>query len=111
MPVDVVSEGGSQLTRELVLDDGTTILVEVTDVGQGTRGVFDTATKSFASAVDGLHKVATVLHREVTLAMETTAPDSVTVTFGIQISSEAGVIISKATAGATISVSMTWTRS
>jgi hypothetical protein len=98
-----------------VTDDpgGPGVLIEVdapegmVDVGRGER-VVTRAGESLEAMADRVRPMVDGMVRSFREAVD--APDEVRVTFGMTLSSEADVIISRASAAANFQVELTWRR-
>lgn len=97
---------------EMPLEDGSTILVEVTDdeqrlqrVGVGT--VVRDTTETLEGALRRVKPAVTaVLGQMRALA---TPPEKVRLQFGVKLTAEAGVVIARATTEANFTLSLEWT--
>ena len=83
--------------------------------GVGFREVAKTPAELAAESAAAVAKAMDVIRemgQRVTTAAEamTRPPDSVEVSFGIKLDAEAGALIAKASAGASIDVKLTWSR-
>jgi hypothetical protein len=83
--------------------------------GVGFREVAKTPAELAAESAAAVAKAMSVIRemgQRVTTAAEamTRPPDSVEVSFGIKLDAEAGALIAKASAGASIDVKLTWSR-
>ena len=100
---------------EMPLEDGSTILVEVSEDEQrlqrvGRAGtVVREATETLEEALRRVRPAVTAVLKQVRdLA---TPPDKVTVEFGVKLTAEAGVVIAKAASEANFKLSLEWTAS
>ncbi|MFJ8494923.1 CU044_2847 family protein [Streptomyces sp. NPDC094038] len=94
----------------LRLDDGESVLFEITEAAQGPVKAGRTA-----DAVRDLpHRLGTVLRPVAGLARDTLAqlreagPDEVVIEFGLDMSAEAGAVVAKTETGCHLNVTMTW---
>lgn len=74
--------------------------------GRGSETV-ERVTRSFDDSLGGLSEIANSL--QVALQKTITPPDSVTVNFGINFDLSGGIVL-KASGGASLAVTMTWTK-
>ncbi|MEU6064042.1 MULTISPECIES: CU044_2847 family protein [Streptomyces] len=102
---------------EFVLHDGSTVLVRVSDDraespvltrGASASAMIERAEGSFESVMGAVRAVT----RGVAAQVEEFAqrPDSLVVEFGIQLTAQAGAIITAAGASAQLKVSLTWNK-
>lgn len=97
---------------EMPLDDGNTILVEVTDNEQrlqrvGVSTVVRETTETLEAALRRVKPAVTAVLGQVRdLA---TPPEKVKLEFGVKLTAEAGVVIAKATTEANFVLSLEWT--
>jgi hypothetical protein len=106
---------------EFPLEQGGSVLVEVPDASLGsgsrpvTRGlgggeeVARKAQRTFESAVAQIQPAAQVIVDRLRRMEQT--PDSVRVTFGLDLHAEAGAFIAAASTTATFTVELVWTNS
>ena len=97
---------------EFQIDENAVVLVEFgvePGVQQTALSAKDLAKKS-AEALDASMNTINQMARRVTSAVNALAkpPTEVEVAFGIQLKAEAGALIAKAAAGATLDVKLTW---
>ena len=98
---------------EFTIDENAVVVVDFSP-GSGLQSTSlkpeDLAKKS-AEALDAAMNTVHQMATRVTTAMAALAkpPSEVEVTFGIQLEAEAGALIAKASAGATLEVKLTWT--
>lgn len=106
---------------EFPLDEGGTVLVEITEAGAGTsdgpvvRGldggtrVIDQAHQSFEQAIDRVRPAAQALVTRLRTIAD--PPDELNIRFGLDLHAQAGAFIAETGATANFSVEMTWRRS
>ncbi|MBG6063912.1 CU044_2847 family protein [Micromonospora ureilytica] len=104
-------EGAFLLLLEVPLDDGTTILVEIDqpDVGPvkvGREQVVARAAQTLQDALDPIIRMAT----GVTDKLRESDPGQISVAFGVKFTAESGVILSKISAEANLTVTVQWDR-
>jgi hypothetical protein len=97
---------------EMPLEDGSTILVEVSDDEQRLErvGRIGTVVRNSAETLEEALRrvrpaVTAVLNQARSLA---SPPDKVKVEFGVKLTAEAGVVIAKATTEANFKLSLEW---
>jgi NTP-dependent ternary system trypsin peptidase co-occuring protein len=100
---------------EFPLQDGGTVLIEVTDVvagpttrGLGSRGVVEQARQTFDDAVRQVQPAAQALISQLRSLAD--GPDEVGVEFGLELNAEAGAFIASASTTANFKVSLVWRR-
>ncbi|MFN0181276.1 MAG: CU044_2847 family protein [Gemmatimonadales bacterium] len=98
---------------QLTTKGGANIAIEVAEPAEAsTARAFGDATgkvtKSFDEALSGIGGIADSLQAMIADAVK--PPDSVTVTFGINFSVTAGLVITSGSGGANLSITMTWNR-
>jgi hypothetical protein len=98
---------------EFPLEDGGSILVEVTEAADGrvTRGLnrdglTEQTQHTFEQAISRIQPAATSIIAKLRGIPE--APDEVNVEFGLELSAEAGAFIASASTSANFKVSLTW---
>jgi hypothetical protein len=104
---------GGELVTELVripFGDGGSILVETADPGSGPVRAGRTG-DTVRQLRETLHEMLQPVTETAEILLEHLAkakPDELEVEFGIDLSAEAGVVITKARAGANVKVKMKW---
>ena len=102
---------------EFPVEDGGTLLVAVNDVdvrdshqqtyrGGGTRDVVERSTRTMEAAVERIRPAARAFVDAFSQLPR--PPDEVSVTFGVELSAEAGAIIATTAAKANFSVTLCW---
>ncbi|WP_093775756.1 CU044_2847 family protein [Streptomyces sp. yr375] len=97
----------------MLLDDGHVVLLEVSDVDSTgidrvgrradiARGASDTLQQALTRVGPALVAVVTATRGLAT------APESVTVEFGVKLTAEAGVVVARGTTEANFAVTATW---
>ncbi|MFE6843494.1 CU044_2847 family protein [Streptomyces sp. NPDC057686] len=102
---------------EFVLDDGTAVLVRVSGEeaasavltrGGPTSAVIEKAEGAFESVMYAVRAVARGVAGQIDGLVH--QPDALVVEFGIELSAQAGAIITAAGASAQLKVSLTWNK-
>lgn len=99
---------------EFPLEDGGSVLVEVADRGPVLRGgerpggVVERAGQTLESAVGRVRPAVQVVVAQLRDLAQ--PPDEVCVTFGVELSAEAGAFVTSASTAANFTVSLTWHR-
>ncbi|MEW2574856.1 CU044_2847 family protein [Streptomyces syringium] len=103
---------------EFALRDGGTLLVRVSDEqaqtpvttrGASTSAVIERAEGAFESVMGAVRAVTRGVATQVEDSVQ--RPDVLTVEFGIELSAQAGAVITAAGASAHLKVSLTWNKS
>ncbi|WOT36622.1 CU044_2847 family protein [Streptomyces coeruleorubidus] len=104
---------------EFPTDDGTTVLVEVSDRSTGlvTRGIYGSVSGSHVSEraqrtfEDAIYRVHPAMHAVVAhIQSAAQSPSEIQVEFGLNLHAEAGAFIAAASATANFAVTLTWYR-
>jgi NTP-dependent ternary system trypsin peptidase co-occuring protein len=98
---------------EFPMDNGNTVIVEMDDdqlagfapAAVGPGEVAAKATESFEAAIDRLLPAVEAIGERV----KRLRPDELSVTMGVKLTAEAGVIVARATAEANFAVTLKWT--
>jgi hypothetical protein len=101
----------------LTLDDGTQVVVEDAS-GSGSRGLqpaglgtaAGAATLSLERVVTQLQELVKSVGRRLVEAAEEAQPDEVKLELGLKLDAEAGLIITKTSAGAHVRLELSWKR-
>src|SRR5437868_1212812 len=92
--------------RELALQDGQKVLIEVYDVGGEVErvGIGDKVAKTFEAAWDAVVPVIQALSKKLAAA----GPTEAQVKFGVKVSTEFDAIIASAKGEANFEVTLSW---
>ena len=100
---------------EFPAEDGSTVLVEVSDrsTGMATRGISGSGVTERAQRTfeDAIYRVQPAMHAIVShIQSAAQSPHEIQVEFGLNLHAEAGAFIAAASATANFTVTLTWHR-
>jgi hypothetical protein len=99
----------------ILIEKNVPVLVELTAVSSGTRGVSITpkdieqkSAEALTSAMNTIHQMATNIVDTMNSVSESTRPTKVEAAFGLKLTTEGNALITKGGLEANINVTLTW---